>query len=487
MEYSRLKLLFIAVCIALAGISATALQIITDYRQTLAQQETSMRDMTHVVELQITDTMRLTGAILDRVEGLVEDEADLLRFRNGSLDQLAAYCRILNGCVTITVIEPGGEVVARSTKDPTRGINVADRTYFRHAVSKGGLFVAPAVATRMPGNPVLFAISKPVLDPSGKLVAVVAAHLLTNHFTDFYGLMGFNLDPTVTIFKGDGTIVARHPDMAKHVGKSSSSSPVFTELLPRASSGVYRSLSALDGKTRISAYQYLPRWDLLIICGTEVDTAMASWKERSLWTAATGSLGLLFIFLILFWGFRSFMHQKSLIAQNNELDRISNIDPLTGIANRRMFDAVLAREWHASKYANKDLSLLLIDVDYFKNYNDQYGHPEGDRCLSRIAAALQSSLHRKEDLVARYGGEEFGVILNSGEAGATDVAERMRLAVQSLRIPHASSEIAPFVTISIGAANASGVKNIEELLAGADAALYRAKSEGRNRTVWQSA
>ncbi|MGV3743391.1 MAG: sensor domain-containing diguanylate cyclase [Burkholderiaceae bacterium] len=485
MEFSRLKILVISFCLVLTVISATALQIAADYRDTLSQQETSMADMTHVVKLHIDDTIRLTDVTLKQMERLVRAEPVLSRFRSASLEQMTALCEALNGCVNITVVDPAGMVVARSTKNTKPGVDVSERAYFQHGLSNDQLYVAPAVVTKMPGNPILFAISKPVKDKNGRLIAILAAHLSTSHLTDFYGLMGFNLDPTVVIFKSDSSIVARHPDMEQHVGKTNPNSPLFKVHLARAPSGVYRSLSPLDGKERISAYQLLKDWDLLIVCGTEISTAMASWKNRSLWTAGTAALGLALIFMILFWGYRSLTQQQSLIKKNSELNRLSNIDPLTGIANRRVFDAVLLREWNAYRQTGKNLSLLLIDVDHFKKFNDYYGHPEGDRCLRRIATALQAALLRKDDLVARYGGEEFGVILNSDECGARDVAARMRNAVQALQIPHAPLSPTAQVTISIGLADAPGcdAHSMEALLAHADSALYQAKADGRTRVA----
>jgi diguanylate cyclase (GGDEF)-like protein len=489
MDAARPKIVVISCCLVLTAVCATGLQIFTDYRDTLSQQETSMADMTHVVKLHIDDTIRLTDVTLKQLEKLVRAEPQLSHFRSESLDQMASYCEALNGCVVISVIDTAGKVVARSTGDTTQGVDVSDRAYFKHALQTDRLYVAPAVVTRLRGNPILFAISRPVLDAAGQVVAVVSAHLSTNHFSDFYGLMEFNLDPTVAIFKSDSSLVARHPDMDKHVGKVNASGRLFKEHLPRAPSGIYRSLSPLDGKERISAYQWLRELDLVIVCGTEIGTAMASWRKRSLWTAGTATVGLILIFIIFFWGSRSLIQKQNLIAKNSELNRLSSIDPVTGIANRRLFDAVLLREWDAYRHTEKNLSLLLIDVDHFKKYNDLYGHPEGDRCLHRIATALQGALLRKEDLVARYGGEEFGVILNGDEGGAHDVAERMRLAVENLQIVHAASDDARIVTISIGLANAAScnASSAQALLAHADGALYGAKANGRNQVVLHAA
>lgn len=485
MGFDRHKLIVIAGFIPLAVLTVTGLQILHDYHETLARQETAMRDMTHVVKLQISETVRYSDAALKEITRLALAEPNLSKFSDVSLGLMATLCATLNGCKILTVIDTAGNVVARSSKDHTTRVNVSDRAYFTYARNKGGLYIAPAVSTRLPGNPILFAISRPVLDTAGNVVAVVSAHVSTNHFTAFYGLMGFNLNPAVTIYKTDGTVVARHPDMKKFVGKNYSTASLFVKYLPKAPSGIFRSMGSVDGKARIAAYQLMPEWGLVIFCGTEVETAMASWKQRALWTAVAGTLGALAITIIFVWGYRALMQQRGLLAQNSELDRLSHFDPLTGIANRRMFDAALVQAWNSYAESGKDVSLLLIDTDNFKNFNDRYGHPEGDRCLKRLAVALDQSLFRQEDLVVRYGGEEFAVILHCSNEGAMEIAERMRQAVQNLKIPHeasSASSAASLVTVSIGVANASAcaVQTGEGLLAAADTALYQAKSAGRN-------
>jgi diguanylate cyclase (GGDEF)-like protein/PAS domain S-box-containing protein len=169
---------------------------------------------------------------------------------------------------------------------------------------------------------------------------------------------------------------------------------------------------------------------------------------------------------------------------NRELQRISQQDGLTGIANRRYFDESLALEWQRGLRSGQMLSLIIADVDHFKDYNDHYGHQAGDECLKKIAAALNGQLSRPADLVARYGGEEFVVLLpDTSPNGARHMAERMRAAVESLAIPHEKSEVAPHVTLSLGTATIKPVPGTppESLIAAADKALYQAKSLGRNR------
>lgn len=168
------------------------------------------------------------------------------------------------------------------------------------------------------------------------------------------------------------------------------------------------------------------------------------------------------------------------------LEELSRIDGLTHIPNRRYFDEEYQKKCKEMIREHKTVALLMIDVDYFKRYNDHYGHGKGDECLMKIAGALKSSLKRPSDMVARYGGEEFIVILqNIDEDGAKKVAESLIKAVGDLGIKHEYSSASDHVTISLGMAFKPAEESLckEELLKMADDALYRAKESGRNRVV----
>ncbi len=170
---------------------------------------------------------------------------------------------------------------------------------------------------------------------------------------------------------------------------------------------------------------------------------------------------------------------------NRELQRQANQDGMTGIANRRYFDEYLAHEWRRAVRQHEPMALIFADVDFFKKYNDHYGHQLGDTCLREVAQALHSQLRRPADLLARYGGEEFVVLLpGTTLAGAMFIADAMRAAVESLQLPHAASEVSPHVTLSLGVASIVPSEAMAEgfLIYGADQALYIAKKSGRNRT-----
>lgn len=169
------------------------------------------------------------------------------------------------------------------------------------------------------------------------------------------------------------------------------------------------------------------------------------------------------------------------------LEKLALVDGLTGIANRRSFDQALEQEWKRAARSGREISVIMLDIDHFKAYNDNYGHGAGDECLQRVAKAMRSAVHRPSDLIARYGGEEFVALLPETDfQGAAGMAEALRLAVANLVLPHAYSPIADHVTVSVGHVTRQAVpdQSPQDVLKAADQALYKAKESGRNR-VWE--
>ena len=171
---------------------------------------------------------------------------------------------------------------------------------------------------------------------------------------------------------------------------------------------------------------------------------------------------------------------------NEKLKALSTQDGLTGLSNRRNFEEYLEREWQYAQRQREPLTLIMLDVDFFKLYNDTYGHWLGDECLKLVAKVLTDSVKRSGDLVARYGGEEFAVVArNTDSYGSQLLAEKIRLGAVSLEVPHELSKVAPYVTVSLGVATMVPEPNTSyrSLIETADKALYQAKYEGRNRWV----
>jgi diguanylate cyclase (GGDEF)-like protein len=178
--------------------------------------------------------------------------------------------------------------------------------------------------------------------------------------------------------------------------------------------------------------------------------------------------------------------QRELMESNERLQRLSFVDPLTNIANRRFLEMSISREWKLHARSGFQMSVLMIDIDWFKSFNDSYGHLAGDECLRQVAAALENTVRRPTDLVTRYGGEEFCVLLPmTKKEGAICIVKRMMRAISDLDIPHSGSPLGS-VSVSMGIASClpDHVRGFDDLLRSADTALYNAKISGKNRIAW---
>jgi len=194
--------------------------------------------------------------------------------------------------------------------------------------------------------------------------------------------------------------------------------------------------------------------------------------------------GFSFIALLVFFAVRSLRQNAELNKTKRELEKISLTDALTGLANRRHFDFYLEQEWSRALRQSQPISMVMLDIDSFKAFNDAYGHPRGDQCLKQVAQTLEQVVRRPTDLVARYGGEEFALVLPDTEDAAA-VAEACRVAIQALGIAHEFSDVAPVITISAGVCSLVPTTKTSPalLIQQADDALYKAKEVGRNQVL----
>jgi diguanylate cyclase (GGDEF)-like protein len=336
---------------------------------------------------------------------------------------------------------------------------------------------------------------------------------------------------SVLLIDSHGTVVAGDPGRSKWTGKRIDDTPLFKSLGP-GDEGTVRG-EGLDGVRRIFGFARVPSSDARLVVGlNEADVLARTDREILLAYLQLGFFGLLVLLLAWFGGERLVVdpirslartaerigrgdlqarasrqawakefapltaalndmaqkladREQELRDANSHLKELASSDALSGLANRRGFDARLAADWQRSGKLNRPIALLMIDVDHFKQFNDRYGHIEGDVCLRRIGKLLRDAATGEDDLPARYGGEEFALLLPGADVDmALNVGERLRDAVEGLCIAHASSPEGQ-VTISIGVASlVPGVgEDAEHLVEAADIALYAAKRRGRNAVV----
>ncbi|MBR8130057.1 GGDEF domain-containing protein [Burkholderia ambifaria] len=438
------------------------------------------RNLMLLIERDISRNIELYDLSLQNVvDGLADPELMALppRQRHRLLFDRAATGAYLGA---IFVMDPHGNIVIDSAASPPRQGNFADREYFtvhRDRLAQG-LYISRPYASRLRGGALTIALSRRIIQADGTFGGIVVGTLNLDYFRALLDGLAVGKHGSAAVIEDNGALVSRLPYDARVVGLDLHNSPLFIEA-QRRSEGVLTGVGAIDGVRRIYVYKHLANLPLVVdVAPAEIDI-YASWRHRAIWTAVL--MGLFTAFVA--WGSLALSRElrRRQIAES-KLYRLAHTDSLTGLDNRGTFDAVLAKEAQRASRSGRPLSVLFVDVDHFKAFNDYYGHLAGDDVLRRVAQSASRCLRRDSDHVARYGGEEFVVTLPDTDArGAATVAEAIRRAIAGLDIAHGRSPYG-HVTTSIGTATATGGRvNAAALLRLADEALYRAKSGGRNR------
>ena len=378
------------------------------------------------------------------------------------------------------VIDERGEIVEDIGAIPPRKGNYADREYFRVHRERTdlGLYVGRTIVSRLTGEAML-PFSRRIAKADGSFGGVVLGSLKLTYFDHLFDRIGLGTDGAINLYLRDGTRIVRYPYDAADIGVNIAGSPTF-ERFVRERSGSFVGTSVRDGVERHYAFTQVGDLPLVLNVARSTREVEAEWRSKAVGIGATVVIlcGLT-IGLALLFG-RELARRASVEA---ELAHLSQTDALTGLPNRRRFDEVLAHAWKSSRRTGKPLSLLIVDADHFKRYNDRYGHAVGDAVLKGLARCLAGSVHRPNDLVARVGGEEFGLLLPDTDGpGALRVAKEVHARIAGLGVASAGIG-AGAVTVSIGIAEMSDCDGEEsDLYRHADEALYAAKAKGRNRT-----
>jgi len=356
-----------------------------------------------------------------------------------------------------------------------------DRDYFTvHRDSPdAGLYVSKAYRARSRAGIEAIALSRRINRPDGAFAGTALVAIDLEYFKQLLDKLDVGPRGVAAIVRTDGTLVARTPAMGNYDLKGS---PTFPRMVNQES-GFYSAPSVIDGTLRLYTFQRVAGTPFIAVVAPAMDDALASWKKLS-WIVGLSSLLVGSAFCTGVW-LLAFALRGRVIAEQH-LRELTQTDSLTGLKNRRALDAALENEWDRLQRSGSCLSVLFVDADNFKRYNDEHGHAQGDIALQHLAACIARYVRRRGDLSARYGGEEFVVVLpDTDEAGAMRVAEGIRTEAEGSHLRSGSRDLPP-VTVSIGCTTVrrSNHASLEALMKTADAALYRAKRSGRNRIVW---
>ena len=379
------------------------------------------------------------------------------------------------------VLDRDGRVIHSSGDQNEIGLDLSYREYFqaeRESADNAFHVTGPFIGrvTHIPS----IAISQRRASSDGRFAGIAVGTIRLSFFDKIFDSVHLPNGSTITLLKQDGTILTRCPFHAGSIGMKIMDDTLAAALTRKA--GVFHRIARSDGIERLFAFRRFGTLPLYVTVGFSTREIFANWRwEVTL--IATGFAILTAIILLLGLNLSGELRRRN--EAERRLAELASTDYLTLLANRRRFDAVLGAEWRRGARASSPLSLLMVDGDYFKSFNDTYGHLEGDRVLRVIATALKTCVDRAGDLVARYGGEEFAVLLPATTSeGALIVATAIRTSIDALDLAHAPAPSGR-LTVSIGVAcrTPNAALAPETLVEAADAALYIAKAEGRDRIV----
>jgi diguanylate cyclase (GGDEF)-like protein len=481
-------LFIVAVCLCLFGL--LYLQLEQSRRQDLAVAKVASSNLTRAMAQQAEDTFHSADLVMTSLVDWIEDDGYGATQKPRLQKTFARRVQQMEQLHGIFFFDKQGQWIITSFADLPRGNGVADRDYFKfHQQNESTLaHIGPAIRSRENGEWII-PISKRVNDHAGSFQGVLMAGIKMAYFDQFF--KSFSLDDNGIMFLGltDGTLLARRPFEENLIGTSLAQGRIYQKLLPEAQSGTAMIRSVVDDVVRLYGYRQLGSYPLVVAAAASRDTILKGWYERAFQSSVIIALVILGVGL---FGW-VFIHQvrngerieKNLRRAQLALEQIATHDSLTGLANRRLFERSLEIEFARGARQVSPVSLIMLDIDFFKRYNDAYGHVAGDHCLMQVAQVVKTCCQRKADLAVRYGGEEFAVLLPDTDInGALAIAGQIRRSVIDKHIIHSGSPTG-YLTVSLGcyAFIPSGNDSLETFIHRADAALYQAKNAGRNRAA----
>jgi diguanylate cyclase (GGDEF)-like protein len=446
-------------------------------------------------------TIESVDNVLVGIARVIDERSSVVSASAGIDDFLGQRAASLTTLKSLFILDEEGKIIATSEpgNDTAKYSSFYDVLY-RHKHSENlGLYVGGLVKTS--DGTRFFTLSRRLNHENGSFAGTAFATIDLDSFVYFYDALNLGEKGSISLLTDSGMLIVRHPFVDTDVGSDIHDSPLFKQITSTGSVGTVMLPSRLDGVERIHSYQPVGPYPLIVAATLSFDDVLRQWKLLIIQMVAAAVI----VIALLWIGTTNLIKgigrgekaraqlvesEEDLKKANEQLGMLALHDGLTGLANRRRFDVALKVEFARAMRSAQPLSLILIDIDYFKKYNDTYGHQNGDVCLRAVSDALAKVSKRPGDLVARYGGEEIAVLLPStDDGGAVVVAEEMRLVVRNLGLPHSASEKA-VVTISAGVASMVPDKNgttAEHLVRAADRALYVAKEKGRDRVCTNNA
>ncbi|WP_312934143.1 sensor domain-containing diguanylate cyclase [Pseudomonas sp.] len=460
-----------------------------DYRHALLNAQDAVSNLARATAQHADDAIRqvdaITAALAERVEGDGLAHLDRKRLHR-LLHQQAEIMPQLHGLFIYDA--QGYWLVTDKTSVPPNANN-ADRDYFvyHRTHTSREVHIGSVIKSRST-NDLIIPISRRLNYPDGSFAGVLLGTIKVDWFVRYYGDFKIDQRGALVLAKRDGTILVRRPFSEKVLGRSLAQSDIFLKHLPYADQGVAEAKAVVDGTQRIYGYRALATYPLVAEAGLSRESIIEPWRHDMIKSVLVLLLLLIglsaFAWIVLRQLRERIAIERALLQAHQTLRALALTDSLTGLGNRRRLDKVMESELGRARRQDYPVAVVMLDLDYFKRYNDRYGHPAGDQCLQRVGEVLQAAIKRPGDLAVRYGGEEFTLLLPDTTAdGASTLVQEILQTLRRLAIEHGAS---PLGIVSISAGIAVGQPahqslTVATLMAAADAALYEAKAQGRDR------
>lgn len=478
---------FLGTVMALALAVIIFIELYQDRQSAQIQAEAAAANLTNAIAREIERNVNLYSYVLTSLRDT--EMSEVMNSVPPSLRDtvLFAHTAVPKEMGVLFITDADGTIVSESSRNEIRGQSRGWRPYFQfHRLNPDRqMLISGPYSSATTGDPVVV-FSMRLDNPDGSFRGVVAASMLLSYFDELFADIFLETGSELTLYLDNGVILARKPMEPEVIGRDQRQNAYLLAAAKTPYSN-YDELDNVHGDRMVTSTA-ISHWPLRIHLSQPHRVIFHYWQTKA-YTIGITAMALTFGIIVMILmvhreGSRRARMQAALAEANVQLERIATTDPLTGIANRRVFDEMLHREEARSTRMPHDTAVLMIDIDLFKSFNDTYGHGAGDATLRSVAQAIARAVTRGGDLAARIGGEEFAVLLtDTDQEGAYAVAERVRTMVGALGIRHVGSPHA-HVTVSVGVACTAGRHNslsVGHLLDLADEALYQAKNNGRNR------
>ena len=479
---TRRMLVWASVLSVVAILSIVGYLLVREYRNTEDDAARSALNIVQLISRDIRNTISIYDSALNSLVSLVQSQA--LASLSPQTQQPLLFDRAAEAPSNagFYVLDAEGKVIAGSRPVAPLLDNARQQPWFKvHLKAQNeGIFISRPLPASDTPNDWSLVLSRRITTPDGNFGGVAVALMKMSYFQNLF--RGLDLGPTgnISLVSSEGIMLIQYPTTTMfYTGQDLGHTPIFLRFLTERY-GSFTALSGIYHLQRLYNFAQVSELPLLVVVALSTEHIFSNWRHTALLIGSATlvlCLGLLWLTWLLVRELR--LRQRA----EGELAALAATDPLTGLANRRMLDRTLDLEWRRAQRSGAPLSLIMIDIDHFKAFNDAYGHQAGDEALRQVAWVIKNNVRRPADLVARYGGEEFAVVLTETDAAGTRLlAEKIRAAVEHMEpVDPATKKL----TVSLGACTryAKPGDAQEELLSTADKALYQAKKRGRNRVM----